>query len=649
MVAANWEWISIGLNGAEPNGDSVVQDVSADGRYLLFSSSASNLVAGDGNGLNDLFLFDRKNQTTELISSGDAGLASGFLGGAEISADGKTIVYGGYGGLLDGGGQGTPVVIKATLGGPADIWSGFEVSSGIRPVDPAVGFAPSVSADGGTVAFIGLSSNPGEVQPLLYVPLGWTPQEIGRLALSMGLDSVDLGKGDAAVSANGRYVAFGVGANLLAELPSGLASDPTEPNAEVGTFVHDLQTGKTQFVSQKTVLTSDGYANLFPTHPALSADGREVAFGNGYFGHFKSYASTNGGMSVVDRVTGQELADVNEGISYNPANDIEITADGSIAAYAFTSYFNSPYSGIIVADVKSGTILAKIGRLLAAEVALTPDGSGMAVSGHDGSYFEQSEVYYLQLNHAPSAVADAVTIVKSAGATVIDVLANDTDKDAGDSRAISAVDTAGILGKVAFTGSTLTYDPAGAFADLPASGRAVEKFSYTITDGAGASATATVTVTVTVEGAGGTPSRQITGNATDNKLNGTKLDDDLAGLGGSDKLNGKAGNDRIDGGSGDDLLTGGPGADRFVIGGDSGRDAIKDFRSEDQLDLSAVLGSGELPASWLDGLKAGDAGVSAAKKALAIDLGLVEGGAAGIDVLTLKGVSGLALSSLLTE
>src|SRR5687768_11656548 len=60
--------VTVGLNGAPANGDSGQASVSADGRYVVFTSFASNLVEGDTNGRADVFLRDRTNNTTRLIS-----------------------------------------------------------------------------------------------------------------------------------------------------------------------------------------------------------------------------------------------------------------------------------------------------------------------------------------------------------------------------------------------------------------------------------------------------------------------------------------------------------------------------------------------------------------------------------------------------
>ena len=94
-------------------------------------------------------------------------------------------------------------------------------------------------------------------------------------------------------------------------------------------------------------------------------------------------------------------------------------------------------------------------------------------------------------NDAPDAVNDTATVAEDSGANPINVLANDTDPDPGDTRTITAV-TQPTNGTVAITGggTGLTYTPTANFAGT-------NTFTYTITDAAGLTDTATVTVTVT--------------------------------------------------------------------------------------------------------------------------------------------------------
>ncbi|RDI62388.1 PD40 domain-containing protein [Microvirga subterranea] len=91
------ERVSVAHNGAQSNGWSHDPSISADGRYVTYMSFASNLVAGDDGQHGDVFLYDRIAGTTERISetrSGQGG--SDNSGEAEISANGRFVVYSSY-------------------------------------------------------------------------------------------------------------------------------------------------------------------------------------------------------------------------------------------------------------------------------------------------------------------------------------------------------------------------------------------------------------------------------------------------------------------------------------------------------------------------------------------------------------------------
>src|SRR5512138_1523045 len=60
--------VSVSSAGLQGNGSSGSNAISADGRYVAFSSNASNLVSGDTNGTYDVFLVDRQTATTRRIS-----------------------------------------------------------------------------------------------------------------------------------------------------------------------------------------------------------------------------------------------------------------------------------------------------------------------------------------------------------------------------------------------------------------------------------------------------------------------------------------------------------------------------------------------------------------------------------------------------
>ena len=89
------ELISVGLNGQPGNGLSSAPSISADGRYVAFYSSAPDLVAGDTNNTQDIFVRDRQAGTTERVSvAGDGAQANGWSSYPSISADGRFVVFG---------------------------------------------------------------------------------------------------------------------------------------------------------------------------------------------------------------------------------------------------------------------------------------------------------------------------------------------------------------------------------------------------------------------------------------------------------------------------------------------------------------------------------------------------------------------------
>ena len=70
--------------------------LSADGRYVLFSSTASDLTAPDTNGASDVFLFDRVAGTVTLVSHSTAGpttTGNGPSAGGALSADGRYVLF----------------------------------------------------------------------------------------------------------------------------------------------------------------------------------------------------------------------------------------------------------------------------------------------------------------------------------------------------------------------------------------------------------------------------------------------------------------------------------------------------------------------------------------------------------------------------
>src|SRR5690348_12630927 len=71
--AASTEVVSVSSGGALGNNGSQDPAISADGRYVAFTSAPANLVAGDTNGKLDVFVHDRQTGLTERVSVSQSG------------------------------------------------------------------------------------------------------------------------------------------------------------------------------------------------------------------------------------------------------------------------------------------------------------------------------------------------------------------------------------------------------------------------------------------------------------------------------------------------------------------------------------------------------------------------------------------------
>lgn len=146
---------------AEANGPSREASISADGRYVVFQSSAGNLVAGDTNGQTDIFRKDLVTGETIRVSTGPGNIqANGECLYAEISPDGRYVLFESTATNLDGGdGRFTHVFRK-------DLQTGEIVRIGAA--DGVVGNADSYdatfAADGHSILFTSRAGNlvPGD-------------------------------------------------------------------------------------------------------------------------------------------------------------------------------------------------------------------------------------------------------------------------------------------------------------------------------------------------------------------------------------------------------------------------------------------------------------------------------------------------------
>jgi VCBS repeat-containing protein len=135
--------VSVGLGNAEPDGQSIRPQISPDGRYVIFTSKADNLVAGDINNQFDAFIYDTWNKTTTLLSeSALLNLGNGDSSwGAAVAAGGIYGVFGSTAGNLTGD----------TTNGPASIYL-VDTSGGTQGTVVSEDSVSNLSTTG-TIAF----------------------------------------------------------------------------------------------------------------------------------------------------------------------------------------------------------------------------------------------------------------------------------------------------------------------------------------------------------------------------------------------------------------------------------------------------------------------------------------------------------------
>ena len=196
--------VSVDSSGAEANGGSTKPAISDDGRFVAFESGASNLVSGDTNNADDIFVHDRQTGTTTRVSIDSSGAeANGSSSSPAISADGRYVAF--YSDATN--------LINGDTNGCGDIFVN----------DRQTGQTTRVS-----VSSSGVEEN--------------APPPDDYLILS--------------ISGDGRYVAFYSDA-------TNLVSGDTNGAADI--FVHDLQTGTTMRAS---VASDGSEANAGSSEPS---------------------------------------------------------------------------------------------------------------------------------------------------------------------------------------------------------------------------------------------------------------------------------------------------------------------------------------------------------------------------------------------
>jgi Tol biopolymer transport system component len=254
--------------------------ISSDGRYVVFESTAEDLVIPDGNGYGDIFLKDRATGALENVTRVSPSLLLGaipfttYLSHAltpAVSRDGRYVAFRSKGSF-----QG-PLSLPSAPLLPMQVFVHDRALGTFRAaVDPTLGYANedcddlTMSDDGRYVAFVSRATNLGYANPT-FLPQVYVADMAASPAaitlVSRGASATEIAGTGASLprmSRDGRFVVF-------------LSDAPNLGVSGLGDRVY-LGTSSGDPVEHITVVPGGASATGTFTHPTVSGDGRYVAF-----------------------------------------------------------------------------------------------------------------------------------------------------------------------------------------------------------------------------------------------------------------------------------------------------------------------------------------------------------------------------------
>lgn len=294
-------------------------------QVVVFQSDATNLVAGDTNGRMDLFARDLVSSVTTRVSVTSSGGQISLDDSAQpsLTPDGRFVAFQYGGSDLISGVNGSRIYVRDLLTG--------QVTTHPNVAGRDSASAPSISADGRFVAFHFFTIPPPPPAVSFSDIYVWD-RSTGAMewasATPGGLQGTGGNCFSAAISSDGRFVAFESAMDDLV---------PNDTNNSTDAFVHDRLTGATERVS---VATNGTQGNSVSTVPAISADGRFVAFASAASNMVPGDTNAVFDIFVRDRLAGTTervsvssagaQADTNSASGPQPPS---ISADGRYVAF----------------------------------------------------------------------------------------------------------------------------------------------------------------------------------------------------------------------------------------------------------------------------------------------------------------------------
>ncbi|MEU8981806.1 hypothetical protein [Streptomyces sp. NPDC048309] len=347
--------VSVATGGHQGDGASAAPAISADGRYVAFTSAADNLERGDRNGVADVFVRDLRTGRTQRIAEGPADEPA-------LSADGRYVVF-----------ATTAALVKADDNGLDDIYlydrrthRTQRISTGHADAPPRykLNYSPTISANGRFVTYATSTPDaaPGDTNGRDDAIV--LDRKTGRTELVQYRTDGALGDSDSGAtsfSADGRFVAFDTAAQL----------DPSHDFTHaLNVYVRDRAKGTTEQVSLPTryVYKKSSWGG------SISANGRLVAFSSNVNSLVPGDTDFFTDVFVFDRDrrTTVRVSTAADGTSPDgPSQGVILSADGRRVAFVSSASNLVPgdtngVADVFVKDLKTGAV---------ERVSLAADGS----------------------------------------------------------------------------------------------------------------------------------------------------------------------------------------------------------------------------------------------------------------------------------
>jgi hypothetical protein len=272
----------VSINGAgtgSGNASSLGADITPDGRYVLFTSGASDLVAGDANTRRDVFVRDLQQQTTTLVSVNLAGTgsAAGDSSGGFITPGGRYVVFTSNADNLVSGDSNQPTVDVFRRDLQTNTTALVSVNAAGTNGGNNVSAAAGVTPDGRYVLFVSRATD------LVALAANGSFTDVYRRDLQTNMTALVSvnrtgtagGNGQSyepSMSDDGQVVAFTSRATNIGP------NDNNETHTSV--YTRDLTSSTTALASEH--ITSNPLGVPTAARPRLSADGRYVVYWAGY-------------------------------------------------------------------------------------------------------------------------------------------------------------------------------------------------------------------------------------------------------------------------------------------------------------------------------------------------------------------------------